>query len=735
MKKSIFLGVCITASSLASAQVVGFNRQEDEDSAAAVTMPQIQLVAVKDRLLTKVPGSVAVINALQINKILPLSGNDVVKKIPGLNVVDEEGAGLRINIGIRGLDPDRSRNILVLEDGIPVALNPYGEPEMYFTPVIDKVKAVEVLKGSGQILFGPQTIGGVVNFITATPPAKETAIFKLRGGQGGFFSGYASYGNTIGNTGFLISYLHKRADNLGPTHFEINDLSAKLHFRLNDRSTVGVKFGVYDEVSNSTYIGLTQTMYNKGGQDFIRMAPDDLLPVRRYNASITHKYKINNKVQLLTNAFAYTTTRNWRRQEFSTSKSAANKTGVIWGDTTIAGGAIYMLNSNGHRNRQFEVLGFEPQLKIETNTGKLEHELHIGARLLWEKAREQFVIGNKAAATAGDLRDDEIRSGMAVSTYVQDKISITKKLSLSAGIRLENLDYKRQINRGRFSVNGSTVTADTNVFAKGNVFAIIPGAGFNYEATEQLNIFGGIHKGFAPPRTKDAITSTGVPLNIEEEKSWNTELGIRTQLHKYISAEITGFYMQFSNQIIPVSQSSGQSNATGLANGGATRHKGIEAAVEADIAKALGASWSILIGGNITYVQSEFSADRFITKAGTLTNVKGNKLPYAPSLIYNATMGFEAAKGFGIRFFGNYTDKQFTDELNTAVPTATGLTGIINSRFIVDATAYYPIKKDKINFSVSAKNLTNERYIASRRPQGIKVGLERQVTAGINIRL
>ncbi|MEX0635232.1 MAG: TonB-dependent receptor plug domain-containing protein, partial [Ferruginibacter sp.] len=131
---------------------------------STINMPQINIITIKDRLLTRVPGSVAVINQTMINKILPQSGNDVVRKIPGLNIVDEEGAGLRINIGIRGLDPDRSRNILLLEDGIPVALNPYGEPEMYFTPVIDKVKTVEVLKGSGQILFGPQTIGGVVNF-------------------------------------------------------------------------------------------------------------------------------------------------------------------------------------------------------------------------------------------------------------------------------------------------------------------------------------------------------------------------------------------------------------------------------------------------------------------------------------------------------------------------------------------------------------------------------------------
>ncbi len=112
------------------------------DSTKELSMPQIEILSHRDRVLSKVPGSVAVIDFRSIQKIAPVHGNELFRKIPGLNVVDEEGAGLRINIGVRGLDPDRSRNVLVLEDGIPVALNPYGEPELYFTPPIDKMTTV-----------------------------------------------------------------------------------------------------------------------------------------------------------------------------------------------------------------------------------------------------------------------------------------------------------------------------------------------------------------------------------------------------------------------------------------------------------------------------------------------------------------------------------------------------------------------------------------------------------------
>ncbi|HMO60659.1 MAG TPA: TonB-dependent receptor [Ferruginibacter sp.] len=700
-------------------------------------MPQIEIISYKnDRLFRVIPGSVAVITDKQIKTIAPLSGNDVIKKLPGVNVVDEEGAGLRINIGIRGLDPDRSRNVLMLEDGVPVALNPYGEPEMYFTPVIDKMKGIEILKGSGQILYGPQTIGGVANFITANPPENETVEMRLKGGQNGFFSGYASYGNTVGNTGFVVSYMRKQADNMGPTNFQINDVSAKLRIELSSRSRLGIKLGLYDEVSNSTYVGITQTMYDKGGQDFVQLAPNDLLPVRRYNASVTHQYKINDAVQLQTTAFAYTTTRDWRRQDFSTNPNAANQTGVIWGDPTVSGGALYMLRTNGHRNRQFEVSGIEPKLQVRHKLFQLQHNLQTGVRLLWEKANEQFIIGNKPDAVAGNMRDNEVRKGFAISAYALNEVNITDRLTANVGIRVEQFDYRRRILRGRFRVNNvNNVVVDTNVLAKSNTTAVIPGGGFTYNASQQVTLFAGAHKGFAPPRTKDAITAEGVAMDLDAESSTNIEAGARFAIGGYLTAEATFFMMDFQNQIIPVSQSSGNANATGLANGGRTRHKGIEAGFEADIAKAMGSTHQVIIGANATYVHSRFIADRFIPKDGTPQNVRNNKLPYAPSLVVNTTVGYQSPGGLGIRFYGNYIGEQFADELNTVLPDAAGLIGKIDSRFLIDGSVYYHLPGNKVTFTLSGKNITDQRFIASRRPQGIKVGLPRFVTFGVDMKL
>ncbi|PSL06359.1 TonB-dependent receptor [Cecembia rubra] len=692
-----------------------------------VEMPQITIIASKDRVFSRVPGSVTYIDAKEIQTINPLSGNEVLRRSPGVHVVDEEGLGMRVNIGIRGLDPDRSRSVLVLEDGVPVALSPYGEPEMYYTPVMDRMAGVEILKGSGQILFGPQTIGGVINYITANPPQDEEGSIYIQGGQGGFFSGLVNYGNTFGNTGIQTSLLRKKADNIGPTEFDITDFNTKFLFNINENSELGMKLGIYNESSNSTYIGINQVMFDRGGaDDFLRLAPDDRLDVRRYSLSFNHQYRFNKNVRLKTIAYGYTTTRNWNRQDFTINNSntpPSNWTGIVWGDVEIPGGAIYMRNSTGNRNRQFEVAGIEPRLEVDYKVFDLKNELIVGTRYLYERAFEQRVDGTRAGVKSGNLVEDEVRTGYALAAYIQNKVNLSPKLDLNMGLRFENFDYERDIRRRSFPGLG---VRDTVLVAGNVINEIIPGFGFNYRPAQTLNVFGGIHKGYAPPRTKDAITSLGDVLDLEAEKSVNYELGLRTEPLKWLFLEATGFVMNFSNQIIPVSESSG-GVGFGLVNGGATLNRGVETALVMDLSNLFGFSKTRLIYDiNATFLKATFSEDRFQNGV----NINGNKTPYAPDWFINSALTLETESGLGLRLVGNFVGSQFGDELNTIQPSVDGRIGIIPSYKVFDAVISYQIKNWNSKFNLSVKNLTDERYIASRRPQGIRVGIPRLITVG-----
>ena len=702
-------------------------KTEVGDTLKTGVMPQVEVIGVLDRFV-RIPGSADLINFQRIRAISPLSGNEVIRSISGIHVVDEEGLGLRANIGIRGLDPDRSRTVLMLEDGIPITLAPYGEPEMYYTPSIDRMVGIEILKGSGSILFGPQTFGGVINYLTANPPAVPTATAHIRGGDGGLFTGKLGYGTTFGNTGFQVTYVRKHGENVGLIDYGIHDFNTKFRMALDENSILGFKFGFYDEQSNSTYVGLTQTMYDTGNFDFTQLSPNDNLGIRRYSASVTHDHYFSETIRLKTTAFGYTTTRNWARQDFDYRQERGHLYDRIVGDSSTPFGAIYFRNSTGNRDRQFEVVGVEPRLSVNFEAGSFKNELDLGFRYLYERAFEQFVSGTPARPASGTLRDDEVRTGKAFSTFVQNRIYVSDAFTITPGIRFENFDYSREI----FRRGGS----ESLINSSSSISEIIPGIGFNYKITETSSVFAGLHRGFGPPRTKDAITGSGVAEDLEAERSWNYEIGTRMFLDVAVALDFAIFYMDFENQIIPVSESSGGlgNGLSGLVNGGETRHVGVESTIDVNLGMLFDLKTGVQFRTSATIANSEFSNDRFVNVSGNPVNIVGNALPYAPELMINSKLDVLLPIGldFGLELV--HVAEQYTDLLNSVAGSNNGRTGLIPSYTVINAMIGYTIPGyESASLNLSVKNLTDERYIASRRPQGIRPGLSRFISAGFDV--
>jgi Fe(3+) dicitrate transport protein len=723
----LFFAVVIT-SPIYSQGSVGPVAAVDSDTLTKASMPQIEVIGRQDRFV-RVPGSAALISFKQIQNVAHLSGNEVIRSVSGVHVVDEEGLGLRANIGIRGLDPDRSRTVLVLEDGVPVALNPYGEPELYYTPAMDRMIGMEVLKGSGSILFGPQTFGGVINYLSANPPAVPTATAHVRAGGGGFFTGRFGYGTTYGNTGFQATYLRKQGNNVGLVDFGLHDFNTKVKLVLGRNTVLGLKAGFYDERSNSTYVGLTQAMYDSGDYYFTQLAPDDELSIRRYSASATLDHYFSDSVRLNTTAFAYTTTRNWARQDFDSSPATGRDYVRILGDPSIPFGAIYFRNTTGNRDRQFEVIGIEPRLSVNYSMGVFKQELDLGVRFLFEKAYEQFVIGSVNRPTSGVMRDDEIRSGRALSAYIQNRVFISEAFTVTPGVRVEYVKYDREIFR---LGNQEVDTRNSN-----HVTEVIPGIGMNYKISDRSSLYAGVHRGFGPPRTKDAISSSGVAEDLDAEQSWNYELGTRTNIFESVGLEVTLFYMDFSNQIIPVSESSGGAGTglTGLVNGGETRHMGLETKLDMDLGALLNLQHGLMFRTAATIANSEFANDRYVMVTGQQMNVNGNSLPYAPEIMINSRVDASLSFGLSLGVELNYIGEQYTDLVNTRVSALNGRAGLIPSYTIVHVSVGYEIPSyDGASLTLGIKNITDERYIASRRPQGIRPGLPRFISAGFDLR-
>lgn len=700
---------------------------------APIQIGEIAVVARKERALARVPGSAEIVTPVQLLKQIPLSGNEVLRSVPGIHVQEEEGLGLRLNAGVRGLDPDRSRNVLVLEDGVPVALNPYGEPEMYYTPPVDRMERVEVVKGSGSIMFGPQTVGGVINYRTPAPPLVPTGHLSVSGGDGGFRRILGSYGGTWNQVGAHVSVLNRAASDIRGHHFDVLDVTGKVGFAPTGRSELGVKLSVYDETSNSTYVGLTEAMFAANPTQ--HPAPDDRLRVRRMSVTGTHTLRLREGLTLRTAAYAYATTRNWQRQDYQYGNG---------------GSEVLLLAGTGHRNRSFEVLGVEPRLQWNHALFGIPGELDAGARFLVERAEETYLQGSNGTARSGALRDHELRGGEAASAFLQNRF-ILGSFALVPGVRVESFDFERQVLRTRVRrVNPQTgaVTRnpeDVDIVSGDDVFEVVPGIGATWSADERLTVFAGVHRGFAPPRTKDALVYDDVTvplgqapgeivsLQLDAERSVNAELGARANPWAGVNLEATAFLLDFSNQIIAASASAGSVADLVTANQGETRHQGLEAAADVNFGRVLRWPFGLTATVKQTWVRSEFSADRFMRPltGNDLVNVKGNRLPYAPESTTALALAFDHPRGFGLRLDGTRVAEMYADNFETRAATPNGRIGLIPAHAVWNVSGFYDTPVQGATFFFTVKNVFDRTYITSRRPEGIRPSTPRLLQVGV----
>ncbi len=702
-----------------------------EVSAADVTELNLRFVEVRKNVTSievigesvetvrDIPGSAYVITKDELLESHPIDANEVLRRVPGVTLREDSGpVAMRLNIGIRGLNPDRSRQVLMLEDGIPISLAPYGEPEMYYSPPIDRMRRVEVLKGSGQILHGPQTVGGVINFVTPDPPPRTQGEANIEGGERGFFAGQASIGgsNRDQSAGWFLNFLHKQGDGFRGFYFDIDDVQSKVTLKPSDTHTFAVKLGVYDEKSNSTYLGLTTPMFEADPNQ--NPVPSDLLRVRRLSGSVAHTATLSPSAVWSSAFFAYNTVRDWGRQDFDRRDMGRTYLDVV-GDPSVAGGAIYLRNSSGNRNRAFNVLGAQTGVALQHGLGGFRNELNAGVRYVYEEMDDSHINGARFDSRTGVIRDDEDRAGRALSAHVQNRFHLNERVIVTPGVRLEHYDYERHILRQQVA----GVPTDVDIRRGDAVTKAIPGLGLSFKANDTITLFTGIHRGFAPPRVKDAITSAGESLELDAELSWNYEAGVRLQAPRVVRGEFTYFRMDFENQIIPGAQSGGAT--TTLVNGGETLHQGLESSLRVNWSELFSNSWLVY-----TDVRHMHLATAKFTRNALFQD---NRLPYAPENTFSFLFGVRQRQGFGFQIDMHYAGDQFGDNNETVTPTADGTIGLVPSYTLWNLMVDYTVRRERYSFTpyFLVKNLANETYISSRAPEGIQPGLFRQVNAGL----
>ncbi|MFN2513419.1 MAG: TonB-dependent receptor domain-containing protein [Pyrinomonadaceae bacterium] len=663
--------------------------------------------------MERTPGSFGIVDAQVLERSRALTSTEVLRKVAGVNVRDEEGFGLRPNIGIRGMNPTRSTKLLLLEDGIPLTYAPYGDNASYYHPPIDRFESIEVLKGSGQIVYGPQTIGGVINYLTPATPQKRAGSIAITSGNHHYFNGHLSYGDTLGNTGLLFGYTRKQGKGSRENiRSGLNDLNFKTVTTLSLQQALTFKFNYYGEESNVGYSGLREDEFRANP----RQNPfrNDFFYGRRAGASLTHAFVFNPDVVLTTNLYGSYFRRHWWRQSSNSNERPNDAADAICG-------GMNNLNTtcgNQGRLRRYLFAGFEPRLHITRSIFGVRSETDLGFRVHAEDQERVQENGDRPTSRHGVVVENNERRNQAYSGFFQHRL-IFGNVTVTPGLRIEHVKYQRT-NR-LLDVTGKT-----------ELTQLIPGLGISYRPGDKLTLFAGAHRGFAPPRTEDVINnSTGGSIDLDPELSWNYEVGMRARPHPAVSLESTFFRMDYANQIVPASLAGGVGST--FTNGGKTLHQGVEISLSFDTTTILRRRYNLYLRSAYTFLPvADFSGIRFSSVPGfTSVSVSGNRLPYAPEHLLNASIGYAHSSGIDTFLEAVHVGSQFGEDLNRIDPiTTNGQTGLIPGHTIWNATANYKVEKLNTTLFVTAKNLFDRLYVADRA-RGLLPGPSRGVQAGL----
>ena len=677
MKNRLFVSLLIGAMGYAHSPLM----------AKEIELPSINVIDRQEGGASSIPGAIDIISPEEMEMIQPASLQDALKTVPGVNARDEEGYGAIPNIGIRGLSPNRSTKVLILEDGAPIQPSLFLSNASYYSPPVERISSIEVLKGATGLRYGPNTIGGVINYQSKTP--LKDGIVKGKLGSHGYRlleleAGTSSEQKSMGGG---INLITSEANGFRNNGYRMNDILVKGGMAIGQSQWLGLKLTRYENEINTSYVGLRP-------DEFIHTptknpAPDDQFLSNRTSFDINHELEIDTSTKLKTLMYWSQLERNfWRRDVASKTRQ-----GTSFVD---CGGTAYCVTG---RNRNFDMLGIDSRLFTNYQAFGIQNESEIGVRLHSETMSNKTERSNAGPrARTGVITGNENNDAKAVALYLQNRFLFTDQFAVTPGVRVESYRQNR-----KNEMNG--------VQGQANNTELVPGIGATWQLAPELQLYSSVYKGFAPAMISAAISGDGVDQKLDAERSMNIEFGFRGQAQKW-TYEGAAFRMDFSNQIVNQALSGGISKT----NGGQSLHQGAEGA----LGYAITSAWGVL--ANATYIPvAEF-------KGGALGPI-GNRIPYTPKLTGN--LGLNYSKD-GLKSFLNayHVSSQYADSANTVEESNDGTKGLIPSFTTLNWSVVYSPKRDIKLFGV-VRNLFDKKFISGRSPDGIFPGAERNFELGL----
>lgn len=688
-------------------------------------------------------GSAYYLSPKELGKFDYTDINRMLKSVPGVNIYEEDGFGLRPNISLRGTQAERSERITLMEDGILAAPAPYAAPAAYYFPNAARMYAIEVLKGSSQVQYGPFTTGGAINLVSTPIPQDRLIKCSMSAGSFGSLKLQTAIGKSFKHTGFLIEYLRYQArgfrhdDPDERTGFKRNDVIAKWMVRTNKEDGINhrleLKYGFANETSDETYLGLTDQDFNAKPYFRYAGAQKDNLVTRHSQFSATYIMKGVRSWDITTQAYYNYFFRNWYKlNEVRTgyTKAERRSIGDVLADPItnqsyfdiVAGKANYigealMLRANHRKyhSRGIQIKGeYKTMLYGGYFTAEAGMRYHTDSEDRYQQDDGYSMNNGRMELFLRGLpgsQANRITTAHALSAYTLAKWA-KGMFTFTAGMRYEDV---KLLNRDYTKADWRR-TGMVRIEVPNSARAMMPGIGINCKLMPQLSLFSGIHKGFAPPSAS---------LGQKAESSINIEAGLR-YVNQWFKGELIGFNNNYSNMLGSDLAAQGGLGTLDQFNVGRALVRGVELLLQC---QPLPTHWKIQLPMQLSYTFTDTKMKNSFTSASWGHVLYGDEIPYIFRNALNGQIGVES----------KWADINFNMRYNGDMRTVPGQGKIaqrekIPANFIIDVTTKVHVIKN-VDLTMNIVNLTNKVYMVSRHPSGVRAGLPFGIYGGIQWKL
>lgn len=642
---------------------------------------------------------------------------EIFSRIPGVTVWENEGSGIQINVGVRGLSPNRSWELNTRQNGYDISSDVFGYPEAYYNPPMEAVESIQLVRGGASLQFGPQ-FGGMLNYVLKRETQKKFS-FETQNTTGsyGLFSSYNAIGGTVGKFSYYAYNHYRRADGWREnSSYDINNTHAFLGYAFSDRTKL-----------TAEYTRMNYNMQQAGGltDEQFRANPQQSSRSRNWFGTPWNILSLNLETHFSPKWSSTTRVFGLLGERNSVGFTAAPNTL----DAQDASGnfAPRRVDRDFYRN-----IGLENRNLVHYTLANREQHLSFGVRLYQAETRRQ----QEGRGTTGD--DFSLFTSAAfprdldfvtknVALFAENAFRLTNRLTVTPGIRYEHIT---SLGDGRFATNadGSVVPLPQKTLVRNQ---ILLGVGTEYQLGT-TNIYANISQAFRPVLFSDltppAVTDVIDP-NLRDADGFNADLGYRGTFRNMVNFDVSLFYLQYNNRIGGVRQFVNNDPTQGTflyrTNLGETIHKGIESFVSVSAFRALGLTslkGNLDVFATMSFIDARYSDFAVTTASGTAPNIsittsnlRDNRVENAPRYIHNFGASY-SVNGFSATLQHRITGRIFTDANNTVQPSANGITGLLDKYQVTDFAAEYRFWA-LFNVRAGVNNLFDERY-ATRRAGG-----------------